>query len=1482
MNIIRNKLHLLIFTVLALAAMLVLAQPAGAAPITWNNAAGGNWSVGPNWSTLAAPGTADDVIFGNVGAGSPNTNDISSETIDSLTYNQNNALQQTTVINPGRTLTINSSIAAGNTTSLLYVGGANVNNLLVPAVMQGGGNLTLNGAADLVARQGGVAGGSQIATLDLSGLNNFNATIGRILLGVTFAGDSVNRDSGTLILAATNNITLTGTLPQVMVQNSTVNANGSVASVLELGQVNNIFANGWRIGGDKGVGNINFNPNFSSPSLVIRAGDGVSPCTVIDFGYAGDINSGNNTACTADFSSGTVDISATLVHIAQGQLGPSAGYSDSTVTLGAGTLNVADLEIGYGNAAGANTGGTAGIGTAGTLNVNNNGLFSTGAVVIASTVLNLARTNGPVSAITGTLNIGSDNTAGTVIANAITSGGGNSFINLNAGVLVVSNTAGSLSHPIRNFSIGASGAATLSVPLSASGAAVTVSNLTTAGANTVNITAVPGIASYPATFTLIQYQGTENGSGAGTFTALNLPPASPSYAGSIVDTGNGKVQVTLTSGPLLVLSMVWTGSTDNNWDYATQNWLHQGNPSVFLDGYAPLFNDSTTQTNISLDASPLSPSSVTVTNNLLQYTFGGSGYITAGTLTKSGSSSLTLDNSGGDNNISTVVINGGTLQIGAGDANGGLQSVNITNNGALLFDRTDNVTLGAAITGTGTLTQGGGGTLVLSGANSYNGATSLTNGTLEIDQTSSGIGPVTASAGTVLSGNGVVNGPVTVGGELSPGSSTLPGNFQAGNGLTLSTGSTLNFGLSATDTSTTDNANDSVAVTGNLTVHNNTINVNFAGTPQVSGYTLFTYTGTLSGSFNPVITGTHFAVALDTNSSPGSVLLNITGGSGYNLDWSSTSDGTWDNATTNWLNLGNSTPSTFAAGDSVLFDDTPGVQTTITIGAGVTVYPSVITNNATNNNFTISGAGHIGGSAGIVKSGPSTLAIATANSFTGTVDIQGGTLQTQNGAALGNAVGTTVENGGTLDIDGQSLGNPLITISGAGADGSSGALVNNGAGQVLAFRNLTLAADATIGGSGEIELNNQGGSASLSTGGNPFNLTKVGANILNFQNLSTFDAALANIDIQAGTLLFNGLTPGMGNPAFTNTVETGATLAFGGDSVTWLKNFVFNGDGTTITLNNEGGANCVLAGPVTLNGNCVLSIGGTQLIISNNISGGGGLIKSGTAPLILDGTTGPNTYTGDTLVNAGTLQLVNGATISTSSNITLAAGTTLNMGGTVLTLASGHSLNGNGTVTNSSLSAGAGSTVSPGVGAVGMLTVGGAITLSGTNIMEVDTANATNDVLRSSGGSSSITYGGTLNVVDLAGNSLTNGSSFKLFSATSYSGSFSSVVPATPGAGLTWNTSALTTSGTLSVASSIVTHPHFNGVLLLNSTNLVISGTNGTASGTYYVLASTNVAMPLANWTRVATNSFSGTGTFNFTNSVNPSTPQRFYLLQLP
>ena len=79
-----------------------------------------------------------------------------------------------------------------------------------------------------------------------------------------------------------------------------------------------------------------------------------------------------------------------------------------------------------------------------------------------------------------------------------------------------------------------------------------------------------------------------------------------------------------------------------------------------------------------------------------------------------------------------------------------------------------------------------------------------------------------------------------------------------------------------------------------------------------------------------------------------------------------------------------------------------------------------------------------------------------------------------------------------------------------------------------------------------------------------------------------------------------------------------------------------------------------------------------------------------------------------------------------------------------------------------------------------------------------------------------------------------------------------------------------------------VPQPTITGISL-SGTQLVLNGTNGLASGTYHVLTSTNLALPLNQWTAVATNRLSASGNFNITatNAVNPNDAERFFTLQL-
>jgi hypothetical protein len=68
----------------------------------------------------------------------------------------------------------------------------------------------------------------------------------------------------------------------------------------------------------------------------------------------------------------------------------------------------------------------------------------------------------------------------------------------------------------------------------------------------------------------------------------------------------------------------------------------------------------------------------------------------------------------------------------------------------------------------------------------------------------------------------------------------------------------------------------------------------------------------------------------------------------------------------------------------------------------------------------------------------------------------------------------------------------------------------------------------------------------------------------------------------------------------------------------------------------------------------------------------------------------------------------------------------------------------------------------------------------------------------------------------------------------------------------------------------------------LSGGSFIASGTNGIPNWPYYVLAATNLAQPLADWPRVATNQFDANGGFAFTNDIYAAGSQRFFTVQIP
>jgi len=142
----------------------------------------------------------------------------------------------------------------------------------------------------------------------------------------------------------------------------------------------------------------------------------------------------------------------------------------------------------------------------------------------------------------------------------------------------------------------------------------------------------------------------------------------------------------------------------------------------------------------------------------------------------------------GDLQAATTQLGGGTLRIGNGSTTGSIRG-NVVNNGALVFNRSDSLGYGEVISGTGSLAQQGGGTLTLSGVNTYTGATVVTSGTLAL----AGAGSIASSSGVQLEATGTLDisgltaaqatlGNLTGAGQVRLGAKTLATGGDNGNG----------------------------------------------------------------------------------------------------------------------------------------------------------------------------------------------------------------------------------------------------------------------------------------------------------------------------------------------------------------------------------------------------------------------------------------------------------------------------------------------------------------------------------------------------------------------------------------------------------------------------------------------------------------------------------------------------------------------------
>jgi len=208
-------------------------------------------------------------------------------------------------------------------------------------------------------------------------------------------------------------------------------------------------------------------------------------------------------------------------------------------------------------------------------------------------------------------------------------------------------------------------------------------------------------------------------------------------------------------------------------------------------------------------------------------------------------------------------------------------------------------------------------------------------------------------------------------------------------------------------------------------------------------------------------------------------------------------------------------------------------------------------------------------------------------------------------------------------------------------------------------------------------------------------------------------------------------------------------------------------------------------------------------------------------------------------------------------------------------VSSNATLTGNGTIVGP-LTISSGAKLIPG-SSIGRVALSNSPSLQGSIIMEVSRngTTLTNDQVQVAPG---LTYNGSLIVTNIGPDALSAGDRFKLFDATSFTGSFTSVSLPTLGSALNW-TNKLAVDGTIEVIGIPV--PQFQSISL-SGTNVIITGTGGAANSSYAILTATNVHLPVTDWVSIATNQYDSSGVFSFTNAIEPQTSQRFFRLRVP
>ena len=636
---------------------------------------------------------------------------------------------------------------------------------------------------------------------------------------------------------------------------------------------------------------------------------------------------------------------------------------------------------------------------------------------------------------------------------------------------------------------------------------------------------------------------------------------------------------------------------------------------------------------------------------------------------------------------------------------------NNTTNISLVKSGTGVQTISGQIVGSSTATNTvtvNGGTLILSGSNSYGGATSVTGGTLSLQ----GANAVTLNTVTLSSSGSLTE--------------------TAANGL----GGSASLSI-AGGTATLSQANN---YSGTTSLSSGALYVNNAGALgsgvlTLSGGTIDATNGAITGqSNNPAITLGSFTFGGSNNLNLGTGAVSITGstttitldGGGSTLTLGGTATNTNSSQTAGITTTVNGTGNTLIIGGFTLSTSgTQAVTDTFNGGGNISITGAVTNGTAFANSLTYSGS--------------ATLTLGGSNSYTGITTISGGgTLSVSslaNGGAVSNigassnAAANLIFNGGTLSYTGASVtidrgftyssgaGGTInvsnaatnLEITGLAAQSSIGgsSLTKTGAGTLTLSGTGDTSSFGLIVNAGEVDLNDSGAAGSgrvitrngaVINGGGIVKITGTNGDQIQNAQVVTVNNGTFNMNGKsetAGTLTIgdginNGIISGGSNSTYTSgggtfEAKSGSVdvkLAGGGA----VLNKTTGGTVTLSQANTYTGATNVTGGTLvvsgSISGTASVGLGSSTLEVDGSLNAAA-TISSTNSALQGTGIVGAVSLTSTSTVAPGltSSSLVAGATLRAGSVTFSDTGSALSLGLGITTGSDGTQLNSNGTVT---------------------------------------------------------------------------------------------------------------------------------------------------------------------------------------------------------